>query len=128
MSDPVHLAQIIDKYRSNCNFYVKLDFAGIGFFVTLMTLLKFDEEKVAFFASQLTFWISVWSVLAVAGLLLDYLMLEDWRKAMLGHSDEKIIRRWSRVAFIQTLLHCTVVLALLGSATGVIQSIAEHVQ
>jgi hypothetical protein len=128
MSDSLHSAQIIDKYRSHCNFYAKLDFAGIGFFVTLMTFLKFDEVKVAFFASQLTFWISVWSILAAGGLLLDYLMLEAWRKAMQGHSNEKIIRRWSRVALIQTVLHCSVVGALVGAATGVIQSVSEHVK
>lgn len=128
MSDPAHLAQIIDKYRASCNFYVKLDFAGMGLVATVATLFRFNEEKVAFFGFEIMVWIAICGFLAAGGMVFDHLMLECWSEAVLGRCGEKIVRSCRRVGRLQSWIHVGLIGYLVGDFTALIHDISRHVK
>jgi hypothetical protein len=126
MADAAKLAQIIDKYRSVCDFYVKLDFAGVGVLATIATITRPGLRDVAFFAPEIGAWISICAVAAAAGLTFDRIMLRHWHEAILGECNEKIARTFAWLITLQVAVHAFLLALIAGFSVGFIQSIYEH--
>ena len=127
MREQTHIAEIIEKYRAYCLFYVKLDLAGIGAIATVATILKLNLWDVAFFSLQIGFLLSVNVALLVAGLVFDRYFLDSWCRELLHpREDAKIVQLFAHLTRIQMFLHITFLALLLAGIVGFLESTSEH--
>jgi hypothetical protein len=102
-------AEIIEKYRQTCLFYVKIDFGILTVLIAVLGLLKLEEFEVFSYIDELKVIIISVVLLLVCGLVFDRWLLYCWSKAKSSAVNAASSKWIHRGITLQLVLHIFVI-------------------
>ena len=100
------MIDIIDKYRSYCSFFIKLDIGLLTITGTIATIFKLGQLEALRFIVEIKWYLLAIIILLVFGLIFDYYLLSCWKDIKTHNNvSNKCIDRINKATVIQLLLH-----------------------